>query len=222
MVAIDAGEPVVHVVPAARVTGALEECVVALFVATHHDADADWVRELLGRLGTVALAFERATLVGFALGDHRRIDLPRLPAQEVHFGGFVCVADGHRRRGLMRRLGARAVAPDGATASGALVCGRLSDPVGLRAMRRLPGSVPSAGQAPSAWHRDVAAALAEAYGAAFDPATFVCRGRGRPIGAPRIAPEATADERALFAAVDRGRGDSLLAVAWRGAAPPGW
>ncbi len=88
-------------------------------------------------------------------------------------------------------------------------------------MACMPGTVPAVGRAPSAWHRDVGRAIADAYGAAsFDPETFVCR--GRPPGAPRGSAPATADERALFAAVDRARGDSLLAVAWLGDAPADW
>ncbi|MCW5889901.1 MAG: hypothetical protein KIT14_05050 [bacterium] len=218
-----ADEPVVHVVSSRRVTSGLEDTMVALFAATHHDADPDHPRALLRRLGRVALAFEGRVLVGFALGERRRLDLPRLPAQEVQLVGLACVAEAHRRRGLVRALGTRVVAGDEPSPVSALVCGRVAHPTALGDLPRLPGAVPQVGRVPSAWHRDVGRALATVHGAErFDPATFVCRGRGRPIGAPRRATPVTPDAQALFAAVDPARGDSLLALAWTGAAPRGW
>jgi hypothetical protein len=42
------------------------------------------------------------------------------------------------------------------------------------------------------------------------------------IGVPVVAVEATSDEWARFAPVDRRRGDSLLGIAWGGDAPLGW
>lgn len=215
-------DPVIHVVPARRVTAGLEDRIVELFVASYEDADPDYLRASLERLGSVALAFEGARLIGFGLGDRRRTDLPRLPDQDVHLAGLICVAADHRRRGLMGALGSRAIASDAAP-TGGLLCGRVAHPASLRGMTRMPGQVPVLGRPPSVWHRAVGQAIADVYGAtSFDPETFVCRGRGRPIGSPRLIVDATPDEWALFAHVDRARGDSLLAFAWMGPAPAGW
>lgn len=106
-------EPVLHVVAADRLPVGLAACVVALYAESH--ADADRLREALRRPGTVALAFEDGRLVGFAVGDRR--DPPRSPVKEGHRAGVVCVAAGHRRRGLARLLLARAGAPQPATAA---------------------------------------------------------------------------------------------------------
>ncbi|MFN8642099.1 MAG: hypothetical protein U0802_10760 [Candidatus Binatia bacterium] len=75
---------------------------------------------------------------------------------------------------------------------------------------------------PTPWQREVGAAIAAAYGAAaFDPATFVCRGRGTPIGWPVVEIEAMPEEWALFAPVDRARGVCSGSPGWANRSP-GW
>jgi hypothetical protein len=56
----------------------------------------------------------------------------------------------------------------------------------------------------------------------FDADTFVCSGRGRPIGHPVMDIEATPEEWKLFERIDRSRGESLLGMTWIREPPPGW
>ena len=83
-------------------------------------------------------------------------------------------------------------------------------------------AVPNPSMPISAWHKEVGLRLADLYGVSIDPDTFVVIGAGEPIGYPLIEYDVTAEERALFAGVDRDRGDSLLAMSWQPDAPPGW
>jgi hypothetical protein len=216
------GDVAVRVEPTAALTPDDERQVVALFADNYRDADVDYLRESLRRLRLIALACHGAAVVGFSIADNRRLDLPRLPRQVVRLAGLACVAPEFRRRHLMVELSSRTVRHDLAEAPG-LVCGRMAHPASFRLMERLPGAVPKIGVAPTAWQREIGQAVADAYGVReFDPATFVCRGRGRPIGYPRIEVEATAQEWAHFRHVDRDRGDSLLGFAWLGEPPPDW
>ncbi|MBA2279933.1 MAG: hypothetical protein H0W25_01670 [Acidimicrobiia bacterium] len=50
----------------------------------------------------------------------------------------------------------------------------------------------------------------------------MCIGGGRPIGRPNVEPDATPEQIALFKRVDRGRGDSLLWIAWLTPPPGAW
>jgi hypothetical protein len=199
-----------------------ERQALALFARSYREADLDYMRAAMQRLRTIALACHADRLVGFSLADTRRIDLPRLPDQVVRLAGLACVAPEFRRRHLMVELSRRTMRRDPLDDPG-LVCGRMAHPATFRLMMQLPTAVPRIGVPPTAWQREIGQAVADAYGAReFDPDTFVCRGRGRPIGYPLIEIDATPDEWAHFNAVDRARGDSLLGFAWLRNPPPGW
>jgi hypothetical protein len=66
--------------------------------------------------------------------------------------------------------------------------------------------------------RAIGRALATAFGTSdFDDENWVCIGRGRPIGesiVAIVAIEAEAEFTGPFKAVDRNRGDTLLALGW--------
>lgn len=209
------GEVAVHVVETAALDRGEIDAVVALFAAGYRDADEEYLRAALHHLRLIALAHDGGTLAGFALADNRRLALPRLATPRVvRLAGLACVAPAYRRRHLMVAMTGLAMRHDLADDPG-LACGRMAHPATHRLMAHLPGAVPRVGAVPTAWEREIGQAIATAYGVqAFDPETFVCRGRGRPIGYPRIDIEATPDEWALFRHVDRARGDSLLGFAW--------
>ena len=211
-----------EVVDAATLTPARRAQVFALFAAGYREADAAYLAASLERLRRVVLALDGDTLAGFGLAAGRVLDLPGLPRTLVRMAGIACVAPSHRRRHVMVQLMSHGLMHD-APGQRSLVTGRMAHPATFRMMAALPHAVPRLGVPPSAWQQEIGAAVAAAYGAhAFDPQTFVCRGRGAPIGYPVVEIEATPEEWALFAPVDRSRGDSLLGFAWLGDPPTGW
>ena len=200
--------------------------VHALFEATYRHADHDYLDRSLALLRNCAVAVDGGTVVGFGLGELRHLDLPGLPGQRAAMAGMCCVDAAFRRRGLFAHLEVLAIAGGrtGTLEGGRLLtCGRMAHPASLRVMRGNPSLVPQPGVVPSPWQQEVGAAIAGEYGVAgFDPATFVCRGRGRPIGEPILDLDVESSEWDVFAPVDRSRGDSLLGLSWLPDAPPGW
>ncbi|HUP87529.1 MAG TPA: hypothetical protein VM143_17890 [Acidimicrobiales bacterium] len=199
-----------------------------LFDVAYEAADGEYLDRSLTRLGWVSMAFaadDDARLVGFSLGDVRTLDLPSIGPTPTMLAGLACVDPERRRHGLFRYLSnlslraAGLVSPD----RRALGAGRMAHPASMRIFAVAPTLVPRPGRRPSPLQQAVGQTVAEAYGVAgFDPATFVCRGSGRPIGFPRMTQEVEAHEWEVFEPVDRDRGDSLLALIWHGEAPDGW
>jgi len=205
-------------------SGAERETLLALFRSSYHQANPAFLEKSLEALRWAALAHQEGRPVGFALGETRVMDLPRLPAQVVSLAGICCVRNELRRRGLFGRL-ERLVfsAQEVPEAPRRLFCGRMAHPAALRTIARIPTVLPRPGHRPTPWQREVGQAIAEAYGVhGFDPETFVCIGPGEPIGYPDIEFDVEPHEWELFEPVDRDRGDALLAIAWAPDAPPGW
>lgn len=211
-------------VPAERLSSAQRERVLGLFDACYKQANATYLERSLKKLGFVSLAERDGETVGFALGDARVIDLPRLPRQVVVLAGLACILPEFRRHGLFMELERRAfMAAEPPPAQHVLTCGRMAHPAAFRTMSHNPGVVPRRGVAPTAWQQEVGQAIADEYGVdAFDLQTFVCRGTGAPIGFPVIEVEVQPEEWEVFRQVSRDRGDSLLGIAWMPDAPPGW
>lgn len=96
-----------------------------------------------------------------------------------------------------------------------LFAGRMAHVLTYRHMAsNATNAVPAIGAAPTDWHREVGVSVAALFASEVDPDTLVVRGPGSPIRYPRIAYEVPKKYAALFAPVDRDRGDSLLAMAW--------
>jgi hypothetical protein len=198
--------------------------VLALFRASYRAANAAHLRASLGRLRFIATATSADALAGFALGEMRIMDLPRLPQQAVALAGICCVDPRFRRRGLFRELERRAFMAAG-VASGprVLSCGRVAHPASFRTMTWNPTHVPKRDTRPTTWQREIGVVVAGAYGVErFDPDTFVCVGSGTPIGYPVIDIVVRPEEWDVFAPVNRDRGDSLLGLCWMPDAPEGW
>jgi hypothetical protein len=213
-----------EVLEAASISARHRESLLGLFQANYRDANPAFIDKSLSVLRHVAIARHEGKTIGFALGESRRMDLPRLPDQLVSLAGLSCIAPEFRRRGLFRGLAIRAMAWNAPTAgTRRLFCGRMAHPAALRTITQVAKAVPSPGIRPTAWQQEVGKAIAAAYRVFdFDPETFVCIGEGRPIGYPRIDFDVEPQEWEAFACVNRDRGDALLAIAWIPDSPPGW
>jgi hypothetical protein len=213
-----------RVVETAKASSQDREAVFALFEMNYRQANRAFLEKSLQVLCYLALAEHQGVPAGFAIGECRVMDLPRLPAQAINLAGICCIAPQFRRRGLFTHLegltiGAAAVEDR----SRRLSCGRVAHPAAMRILTLSPTRVAMPGVHPTPWQEEVGQAIAEAYGVhAFDPETFVCVWSGEPIGYPRIEVEVQPDEREVFRPVNRDRGDALLAMMWTPDAPPGW
>jgi len=206
-----------------KVTSAVLERVRALFRSSYRSPNDAYLEQSLARLRHVATAWQNDALAGFAIGETRRMNLPRLQHQLVALAGMCCVAPSHRRKGLFRELEVRAFRAAGLPAGGRLLsCGRVTHPASFRTMTWSPTVVPSRGVRPTPWQREVGVAIARVYGVdEFDPETFVCAGQGAPMG-PIIEVEVEPEEWEPFARVNAARGDCLLGLLWTPDAPDDW
>ena len=198
--------------------------ILALFRTSYRDANEAYFRGSLARLRFIATATCGDVLAGFALGEMRLMDLPRLPQQAVALAGICCIDPRFRRHGLFRELEVRTFRAAGITPGArVLSCGRVAHPASFRTMTNNPTHVPKRGCPPTAWQQEVGAAIAAAYGVRrFDPQTFVCHGPGVPIGYPIMEMDVRPEEWDVFRPVDRERGDALLGLIWMPDAPDGW
>ena len=198
--------------------------VLALFRASYRAANDDYFRRSLTQLRFLATATCGDTLAGFALGEMRVMDLPRLPRQAVALAGICCIDPGFRRHGLFRELELRAFRAAGiAPGARLLSCGRMAHPASFRTLTGNPTHIPKRGCRPTVWQQEIGAAIAGAYGVrGFDRDTFVCRGAGVPIGYPIMDLDVRPQEWEVFGPVNRDRGDSLLGLCWWPDAPEGW
>jgi hypothetical protein len=200
------------------------EAVFALFEMNYRRANRAFLEKSLQVLRYLALAEHQGMPAGFAIGECRVIDLPRLPAQAINLAGICCIAPRFRRRGLFTHLEGLAIGAAGVEdRSRRLSCGRVAHPAAMRILTLSPTRVPMPGVHPTPWQQEIGQAIAEAYGVrAFDPESFVCVGSGEPIGYPRIEVQVKPYEWEVFRPVNRDRGDALLAMMWTPDAPPGW
>ena len=199
---------------------------MGLFEATYREADRRYLEKSLVTFRYVAIAECEEEVVGFSFGDSLQCALPRLPdPQSVALAGIACVASTMRKRGLFVSLASEAMQAGGGVRPGKrfLFAGRMAHALTYRTMARMsPSTVPAAEKASQPWHREMAVAIASLFGVEVDRETFVVRGSGAPVGFPRVVYETTPEEDALFAPVDRSRGDSLLSMCWIPDAPTGW
>ena len=210
-----------------RLPGSVLDEAKLLFAQNYREANLDYLEKSIGKLRFLSIARDaEGTPAGFALGETRLMDLPRLPGTIVRLAGLCCVSPAFRRRHLFGALeglalGARAELSQRNDRS--LSTGRMAHPASFRGMSKSPSVVPRRGKVPTPWQQEVGIAIAEAYGSpGFDPLTFRVHGSGVPIGWPIIEIESTPEEWEPFATVDRARGDSLLGISWGDTPPPGW
>jgi len=210
-------------------TAALEkddrERVHHLFDLSYAKANHAYLEKSFSKLRYIALATMDETLVGFALADTIRTELPRLASpQTVTLAGICCVDPSCRRIGLFKKLEILAADVDGLLSAGkrVLMCGRMAHPVSFRTMRGFPSVIPKVGVPLSDWHKEMGLRVAELYGVTLDPETLVVVGNGTPIGYPNLDCGVAKEEWVPFKDVDRDRGDALLGIFWVPDAPEGW
>ena len=211
----------------AELTDAERSGLHRVFDDAYVDGDHGYLEDQLANLASIAIASstedEVGSVVGFALSDARVVDLPRLPQQVLRTAGLSCVLSSHKRKGISSRLESMAMAfGEAPPAVHTLLACRFAHAAGLHGVRRRVELVPRPGRVATAWQREVAEAVAAVLGVtSFDRDTFVCHGPGRPVGKNVIDLDVPAEEAALFAPVDRTRGDTLLAIWWT-TPPPAW
>src|SRR3972149_10606514 len=91
------------------------DAAFALFEMNYRQANRAFLEKTLRVLRYLALAEHGGVPAGFAVGECRVMDLPRLPKQAVNLAGICCIAPQFRRQGLFavlagRGIGAAAVA----------------------------------------------------------------------------------------------------------------
>lgn len=217
----------IETAPSAGLSDQTRAAIHALFERCYRRADHDYIEEALARFAFTATGRgEDGGLLGFAVGETRVLDLPRLGPQQVSLAGIGCVDPSWRRRRLFSAVESAALEASDAfdPTSTRLAAGRVAHPASMRAISYLPSVVPRPGVRPTLWQQEVGQAVARAYGVgSFDALAFVCRGQGVAAGEPVINIEdVSAEEAALFQPVDRTRGDTLLVLGWIPTAPEGW
>ena len=110
--------------PTADLTPREREIAIELFRANYREANVAYLEKSFGTLKHVAFALSGETPAGFALGETRIIDLPRLRGQSVALAGICCVAPEFRRRGLFGQLERAAMMASGIQQPPWLSCGR--------------------------------------------------------------------------------------------------
>lgn len=202
------------------------EEIMRLFDQSYSAANHAYLLKSFDVMRWIALARDKEGLAGFAVGDAVETMLPRFDEpQLVAMAGIACIDARHRRGGLFSRLALAAMMESGLLAPDRryLLCGRMAHAASYRATARSSNNVvPLAGQPVTTWHREMIERIAALYKINVDPMTSRVIGKGGPIGYPRMAYEATADEVTVFRDVDRDKGDSLLAMSWRPDPPAGW
>lgn len=216
----------IRVLKAADLTQDQTGRILQLFDLAYEKADHGYLLGSFEIMRWIALAMDGDRLAGFAIGEGRIVELPRLTGlQPVALAGIGCIDPEYRQQGLFARLALASVTGSGLVRPDrrCLFCGRTAHAITYRTIRNTAaGTVPLAGVPMTEWHTEMILRIAELYGVRVDPQTCVVTGKGRPIGTPRLNYQATDEEIALFSAVDRSRGDSLLTIGWLPEAPEGW
>ena len=200
--------------------------ILALFDAAYADADHSYLLSSFEVMDWIALAMHDSALAGFAIGDAKFVDLPRMYGlHPVATYGIGCIDENFRRMGLFTRLEKAAVLASGKLSANSryLNCGRTAHPATYKFLAKIgAGTVPEPDRPLSTWHLEMVERVAALYCAKVYPGTCVVIGKGVPIGHPRLDVVATDIEHRVFENVNRDKGEALLAMSWSPDAPSGW
>ena len=200
--------------------------IMQLFDQSYRAANHVYLLNSFDVMRWIAMAYDSHGLVGFAVGDAVETELPRCDSMQiVAMAGIACIDTRHRRSGLFGHLALASMKKTGLLTENRsyLLCGRMAHAASYRATSRASNNiVPLAGQSTTQWHREIIECIAELYKVTVDPLTSRVIGQGIPIGYPLLDYDATEEEKAVFASVNRDNGDSLLAMSWRPEPPQGW
>lgn len=200
--------------------------ILALFDAAYADADHSYLLSSFEVMDWIALAMHGTVLAGFAIGDAKIVDLPRMHGpQPVASYGIGCIDENYRRMGLFTRLEKAVVQASGNLPVNGryLNCGRTAHPATYNFFTNIgTGCIPEPGRPLSPWHLEMVERVAALYCAQVHPGTCVVIGKGTPIGYPRLKVIASDTELRMFEDVNRDKGDALLTMSWTPEAPSGW
>lgn len=216
-----------RVIASTEVSEAELHAMGLLFSRCYRDADTSYLKKSLGPMRYVAVAENaQAEVLGFCFGDGRLADLPGFDTpQSVAMAGIGCIDESLQRHGLFQQLMMMAMTASGEVnpAEPLLFAGRMAHLITYRILAKMSDStVPRVGLSPSVWHYQVGEAVAGLFQASLKPKSFVATGSGRPVGYPLVNIQASDDELALFADVQREAGESLLTMGWVNGAPEHW
>jgi len=200
--------------------------ILALFDAAYADADHSYLLASFEVMDWISLAMHGPNLAGFAVGDTKIVDLPRMHGlQSVATYGIGCVDENYRRMGLFTRLEKAVVQASGKLSVNGryLNCGRTAHPATYNFFPNIgTGCIPEPDRPLSPWHLEMVERVAALYCVEVHPGTCIVIGKGMPIGYPRLKVVATDAELRMFENVNRDRGEALLTMSWTPDAPTGW
>jgi hypothetical protein len=214
-----------RVIPSAELTRPDLVTIHDLFDMNYHQANHPYLDQTFQKLRFTAMAFDHNIPIGFAVADAVQTELPQMKGPQcVALAGICCISPNYRRQGLFSALEIKAIEHSGVFKRDqrSLLCGRMAHPASLRIIGRSPYVVPKYGIVPSDWQKAIGLRVADLYGVVLDPETFVVKGKGSPIGYPKIEIDVEEDEWLVFKPVNRDQGDSLLGISWFPDAPEGW
>lgn len=114
--------------------------IMALFDAAYAEADHSYLLSSFDVMGWIALAMNGSMLAGFAIGDAKLVELPRIEGRcPVATYGISCIDDSFRRMGLFTRLEKAVVGANGVLQPDTLYlhCGRTAHPATYRFFKNI-------------------------------------------------------------------------------------
>ena len=114
----------------------LEE-LFQLFDESYEQANHNYLVASFNTFDWIALGRDKGKLVGFAVGDSKKMQLPRLPEkQSIAMAGIACIHEDYRQGGLFRDLAFSSINAGGAIdpSSPFLFCGRMAHAVSYQTL----------------------------------------------------------------------------------------
>ena len=124
------------------------DAVKQLFAENYRDANIAYLEKNLGKLRYLGFARgPNGDPAGFAIGELRTLDIPRVGLTVTRLAGLCCVSPAFRRQKLFGRLENLAmIAPRTPVPDRVLGCGRTAHPASFRGFYNNPDAIPQRGR----------------------------------------------------------------------------